>query len=171
MPLFEVHYRLEGVIEIEADDYQAAATEAYDAVQYGAAENSHNTEAVEIIEIEDLPMGYPSFNRSLNSWAQHCAEAAKANGWTDHTLAESLLLIHSEVSEATEEMRNGKGTTETYYNPEKPGKPEGIPSELADIVIRVFHLCGKEGIDLDSIVEEKLAYNATRGYKHGGKVI
>ena len=117
-------------------------------------------------------MGYPSYDRySLNDYARRCHDAAKANGWTEHTLAESLLLIHSEVSEATEEMREGHAPTETYYNAAKPGKPEGIPSELADIVIRVFHLAGKEGIDLDAIVEEKLAYNATRGYKHGGKVI
>lgn len=53
-----------------------------------------------------------------------------------------------------------------------PGaKPEGIPSEIADVVIRCAHFCGANGIDLDAAIEEKAAYNATRGFKHGNRAI
>lgn len=53
-----------------------------------------------------------------------------------------------------------------------PGaKPEGIPSELADVVIRCCHYAGANGIDLAGSVREKQAYNATRPFKHGNKVI
>lgn len=46
-------------------------------------------------------------------------------------------------------------------------KPCGIPSELADVVIRVLHFCGKHKIDLETAVAEKMAYNDSRPFKHG----
>lgn len=48
-------------------------------------------------------------------------------------------------------------------------KPEGIPSELADIVIRVMDICGMYGIDLEKAILEKMEYNRTRPMRHGGK--
>jgi NTP pyrophosphatase (non-canonical NTP hydrolase) len=50
-------------------------------------------------------------------------------------------------------------------------KPEGIPSELADIIIRVLDVAYRYGIDLEEVLLEKLAFNETRGYRHGGKKI
>lgn len=47
--------------------------------------------------------------------------------------------------------------------------PEGIPSELADIVIRVVHFCMRHNIDLDTAMKTKMAYNDTREYGHGKK--
>lgn len=97
-------------------------------------------------------------------------------------LGNRLMLIVDEVSEGHEEIRNGHAATETYYTDKAGGqyfhqvytedrkprfKPEGLPSELADIVIRVADLCYTEGIDLEGIIREKMAYNATRPHKHG----
>ena len=48
-------------------------------------------------------------------------------------------------------------------------KPEGAAVELADAVIRIADLCGHLGIDLDAVIEEKMAYNADRPYKHGNR--
>jgi NTP pyrophosphatase (non-canonical NTP hydrolase) len=79
-----------------------------------------------------------------------------------------IALMHSELSEALEEWRNGRHPYETYI---KDGKPEGVPVELADTLIRILDFCGAWGIDIDKVVEDKMAYNATRPHMHGGKRI
>jgi len=94
----------------------------------------------------------------------------KKKGWHEkkREIPELLCLIHSEVSEALEEYRNGHSPTKIYYK--KADKPEGIPIELADVVIRIADLCGLYGIDLQDAIEEKMSYNKDRPYRHGGKV-
>lgn len=101
-----------------------------------------------------------------------------------------LALITTEVAEAIEELRNGRQVDETYYSgglgyapgdplegydrdatdqAGNPRKPEGVPSELADVVIRSFDLAHEAGIDLAAMIEEKISYNQTRGFRHGRK--
>lgn len=98
-------------------------------------------------------------------------EAKRADGTLIPQLVEAeipkkLCLIHSEISEALEEHRNGFAPNEVRV---ENGKPEGLPVELADAVIRIFDLCGACGIDLESAVRLKMAFNATRPHRHGGK--
>ncbi|MEV2911712.1 hypothetical protein ABNF65_24645, partial [Paenibacillus larvae] len=73
---------------------------------------------------------------------------AKEKGWWDgrRSFGDLIALMHSELSEALEEHRDGRHYTEIYY--EGNGKPCGIPIELADTVIRIFDACGYYGIDL-----------------------
>lgn len=46
-------------------------------------------------------------------------------------------------------------------------KPEGVASELADVIIRVLDMCGAHDIDIETAVRLKVAYNATREVLHG----
>lgn len=78
---------------------------------------------------------------------------------------EAIALCHSELSEALESWRNHEPVSWT----DGAGKPQGVASEFADVIIRLGHYAEIFGINLSAEVERKLAYNATREYRHGGK--
>lgn len=105
---------------------------------------------------------------TLNELVKAAHENAKARGFWDgenHNIGEKLALIHSEVSEALEELR--VGSTPTAIHELKEGKIVGFPVELADVVIRVADLCGHLGIDLENAVDWKMKVNRGRPHKHG----
>lgn len=79
-----------------------------------------------------------------------------------HSLFTKLALIHTEVSEATEELRLAATIFELQDS-------LGFGSELADIIIRVADLAREAGIDLDSVVASKIEKNKSRSHLHGGK--
>ena len=120
---------------------------------------------------------------TINEIITEAHNNAIAHGWHDgvHNPVELLCLIHSEVSEVLEEIRNSEYivvnqmklvSNETMtQNRTINGKPEGVPSELADIVIRVADMCGLYGIDLEAAIIEKMEYNKHRPYRHGGKAL
>lgn len=158
-----------------------------------------------------------------------------ANGWhdEDRTQGEDRSLIHSEIAEALEAYRDHGyvdmtealcGRHEKQNGTRHLCKPEGIASELADVVIRLLDTLDRRGaqpywldmpldavipfrvtsarcgdwldtmhaataredhellirtlvgaaeflvdVDLEQEIVRKIAYNATRGHKHGGK--
>ncbi len=59
---------------------------------------------------------------------------------------------------------------------EKPVPDDKVPAlsgesaELADVLIRIFHYCGRYGIDLGMAVRLKYEYNITRPFRHGKKI-
>lgn len=79
----------------------------------------------------------------------------------------SIALIISEAVECMNELRDGHGEQEVYYNAD--GKPEGAPIELADIVIRCMDFAYIYGIDLEKAIVEKVEFNKSRPYLHGKK--
>ena len=86
-------------------------------------------------------------------------------------IPQMLINISGEVSEAWEEYRANHKGNETYFETDKQGnqKPLGIPTELADVVIRCMDTAEALGIDLEAAIVLKHQYNATRAYRHGGK--
>lgn len=131
---------------------------------------------------------------NLNELAKEAHQIAVDHGWwsPEPSFGDLVALMHSELSEALEEYRAGnpnvwyacmqdglpcdKETCEAYGKGHCSGleveeKPEGIAVELADCIIRILDWAGKEGVDMESIIKEKMAYNRTRPYRHGGKLL
>ena len=93
----------------------------------------------------------------------NAAHGFKATG--RQLFCEKMLLIVSEIAEALEEFRIGRGLAEIYFSAEL--KPEGIPIEIADAVIRIFDFCEANNIDLEDALAIKMSYNERRPFKHG----
>lgn len=100
-------------------------------------------------------------------------QTAVAHGFTDASIMEDLMLMVTELAEAAEDFRARKPVNEMTYVEDARGNPKpcGIPSELADVVIRILHFSAKHKIDIRKAVSEKMAYNETREFKHGNKAI
>lgn len=103
----------------------------------------------------------------------------KANGWfnSDRTFGDDIALLHSEVSETFEAYRSHgledmtvtsvvEGTVKVIN-----AKPEGVGSELADVLVRLLDTCERYNIDLQTEFHRKMKYNATRGHRHGNKKV
>ena len=108
---------------------------------------------------------------NIDELVKESYETAKSKGWHDGPpgdVAVKLCLIHSEVSEALEQYRDGHPLDHTYYDCN--GKPEGFMSEIADVVIRIADLCGRYDLDLEAALKEKMAFNKKRSFRHGNKV-
>ena len=97
---------------------------------------------------------------------QAAHQCAALRGFHDPTppLPESIALMHSELSEALEELRNSSDVHEILHEGDKP---VGVATEFADVIIRICDTCEANGIPLEEAIRVKLAYNYTRPYKHG----
>lgn len=116
--------------------------------------------------------------RNLNEIAADIAFTSTSKGFESPNVVninQKLLLVVSEVCEAQEELRDGKGFTEVYYEDAwtkdmlPVNKPCGFPSEIADAIIRLLHIAHCTGININDVIEEKIAFNKTRPEKHGRK--
>lgn len=112
---------------------------------------------------------------TIREWQQKVNALAREKGWhppeidpRDPNRALSLLmLVTTELAEAAEDIRVGRWA----MTADRTGKPVGVPSEVADAVIRIMDACEVWGIDLESAMERKHAHNTTRAFRHGGKAV
>lgn len=95
---------------------------------------------------------------SISALIDECHNIAKEKGWWDGTRndGELIALMHSELSEALEAMRQN-------------ASKDAVAEELADCCIRIFDYCGARDINLEEALVKKIEYNKTRPYRHGKK--
>lgn len=129
---------------------------------------------------------------NLTDLAESIHQANKEKGFWDRPrpLTETTMLIITELAEAVEEERAGRpgvwysdlvnrtdvmagdtyvgqdGLVRTKARTSAPLKPEGINVELIDALIRLLDLLGSREVDVDELLEQKLAFNRTRGVRH-----
>ena len=88
---------------------------------------------------------------------------AKLNNLSKRNEGEILALIHSEISEALEGLREG--------NPKSKKLPffTTVEEELADAMIRIADYAKMYDLRVAEAMVAKVEYNTGRPFKHGGK--
>ena len=121
---------------------------------------------------------------NLTELSQNIHAGNKARGFYDHpaTFPDRCMLIVSEIAEAVEAHRNGDTTEKgdvyqackmaemdmvTFAGFFREKLKDTVEDELADAVIRLLDLAGYMEIDIDAHIRAKLAFNCTRGTRHG----
>jgi len=88
--------------------------------------------------------------------------ASKGFDPTEGGVSRYILLAISEICEAQEELRDGRGTNEVYYQTLNTGtgstnKPEGFPVEIADAIIRLLDIGAKFEFDFEDLSDVESA--------------
>ena len=107
---------------------------------------------------------------TLNQLVDRAHKNSKDKGFWDIASDESLVnlteilimkmaLVHTEVSEGVEAIRDGNLTAEERI--------DAFGEEMADVIIRVMDVCGKLDIDLEVELLKKMNKNEKRPRMHG----
>jgi NTP pyrophosphatase (non-canonical NTP hydrolase) len=98
-------------------------------------------------------MSTEATGKTLAAMMAEVQEWGRADGWYDSPVSfgEALAYLHSEVSEAFEAWRQW-GLKAPVPVVAIGGKPEGVGSEFADVLIRLLDCCIRFGVDLEAEV-------------------
>jgi len=113
------------------------------------------------------PNPKPRPTPTLNDLAAEVHAVARSKGFwkADRNKYELIALMHAELSEAIEALR--EGNLEQW---DDKGKPEGCVVELADALLRILDFAAAYDLDIERAVRTKMEYNKSRPYRHGGKL-
>ena len=104
------------------------------------------------------------FIAAANRMAEKVHKIAVDHGWWDKARSngECVALIHSELSEALEAMRQGELLPDEHVS-----EFLNVEVELADAIIRIMDLAAAQGWRVAEALVAKVRYNEGREYKHG----
>ncbi len=120
------------------------------------------------------------FVRAFDYMAESIHTWARRKGWWDKEIlsgqrrndAELIALMHSELSEALEALRE----KDAFPDRENLGAasdkiPEflGIEEEYADCIIRIMDHAHARGLNIGEALVAKMDFNESRPYRHGNK--
>lgn len=124
----------------------------------------------------DLAISQERAEKAINGIAADVHAMAVSKGWwpaEGRNDGEVLALMHSEISEALEALRQGGGESAKRLSvtaDDGSTRPmSAMEEEMADLVLRVFDYAGARGLNIGSAIVSKMAYNAGRPERHGKK--
>jgi NTP pyrophosphatase (non-canonical NTP hydrolase) len=137
------------VILIAKEATVSTGPEQRDVAEFGKAVEERRKDETEAM------LGDRPYN-SINDACERIAAWAKSKGFDNNwdNVPQTLMLIVTELAEAMEAYR---------VNPYS----DNFKEEVADTVIRLFHMSGALHIDLEKEISKKMAVNESRPHLHG----
>lgn len=117
-----------------------------------------NNLARQINEIAKEKGFWQDMNISLGLLRGYGVYADTIKATKDAFIAQKITLVHAELSEAIEAMRNNKYGTKQGHT---------FENEIADAIMRLLDITAQMGIDIDAEIAWKMDYNLSRAQKHG----
>lgn len=104
-------------------------------------------DAAQIITVDDL-LNIKNFIKETGKYYP-CRKGSKAEAKFTEAIAECLTDLYNIIVESN------KGYHVSYYYYRGDNNPQGVPGALADLILKLFHICYTFDIDIQSVLIEK----------------